>query len=398
MGAELAQIEEARQASVQAAEAAQRRMDAEQKELASLTEKMEAAQRTLTAAKDDAAAKNAALTRELSRLHMLVEMEKDFEGFAKSVKGVLAAHKNGRLGGAKVYGALSSLIGVPKQYVTAIEALLGGALQNVVVESEQDAKTVIEYLKQNHLGRVTFLPVTSVKGRTLENQRAAAACPGYIGLASELVSCDARYGEIISSLLGRCVVVDTMDHAIAMSRKFGYKFRVATREGELLNAGGSITGGSMNKTTGLLSRAAEIHALRASTQEKQTALDGVLAQQAALEQEIEQLAAARRGADALLRTAEQDLIRARAEQEHVESLAQAKKLSGESMEGELAQIEEQIKDANEQIAELINQTTKEELTIEADQQKAAEQETALAELEAARGEIAAQRHEKNIGA
>ena len=396
MGAELAQIEEARQKAAASAEAAQRRMDAEQKELASLTERAEAAQRALAAAKDDAAAKNAVLTREQSRLHMLMEMEKDFEGFAKSVKGVLAAHKDGRLGGAKVHGALSSLIGVPKEYVTAIEALLGGALQNVVVESEQDAKTAIEYLKRSHLGRVTFLPVSSVKGRTLENQRAVGECPGYVGLASELVSCDARYDAIIASLLGRCVVVDTMDHAIAVSRKFGYKFRVATLEGELLNAGGSITGGSMNKTTGLLSRAAEIHTLRASTKEKQAALDVVLARQAALEQEMEQLAAARRGTDALLRTAEQDLIRARAEQEHVESLAQAKKLSGESMEGELAQIEEQMKDANEQIAELINQTTKEELTIEADQQKAAEQEAALAELEATRGTIAERVNETNI--
>lgn len=155
---------------------------------------------------------------------MLMEMEKDFEGFTKSVKGVLAAHKGGRLGGAKVYGALSSLIGVSKQYVTAVEALLGGALQNVVVENEQDAKTAIEYLKRNHLGRVTFLPVSSVKGRTIENRAAVERCSGYIGLASELVSCEAQYRGIIDNLLGRCVVADTMDHAIVVSKQFGYKF------------------------------------------------------------------------------------------------------------------------------------------------------------------------------
>ena len=135
-------------------------------------------------------------------------------------------------------------------------------MQNVVVESEQDAKTAIEYLKRNRLGRVTFLPVSSVKGRTLENRSAVEGCAGYIGLASELVSCEARFDGIIKNLLGRCVVVDSMDHAIAMSRKFSYKFRVVTLEGELLNTGGSITGGSMNKTTGLLSRASQIHTLR----------------------------------------------------------------------------------------------------------------------------------------
>ncbi len=121
----------------------------------------------------------------------------------KSVKGVLAAHKGGRLGGAvKVYGALSSLIGVSKQYVTAVEALLGGALQNVVVENEQDAKTAIEYLKRSHLGRVTFLPVSSVKGRTIENRAAVERCSGYIGLASELVSCETQYRGLLTICWG----------------------------------------------------------------------------------------------------------------------------------------------------------------------------------------------------
>lgn len=396
MGEELAQIEARRTAGAAAVEDAQKRLDDGAKTIASLNEKAAAQTRTQAALKDEVTAKNAVLTRELSRLHMLMEMEKDFEGFTKSVKGVLAAHKGGRLGGARVYGALSSLIGVSKQYVTAVEALLGGALQNVVVENEQDAKTAIEYLKRNHLGRVTFLPVSSVKGRTIENRAAVERCSGYIGLASELVSCEAQYRGIIDNLLGRCVVADTMDHAIVVSKQFGYKFRVVTLEGELLNVGGSITGGSMNKTTGLLSRAAEIHALRASTQEKQTELDGLLARQTALEQEIEQLGAEQREADSIVRIAEQELIRARAELAHVESLEQAKKLSGESIEGELTQIEEQMKEANEQIAELINRTTKDELSIEADQNAAAQAENTLTALEQERAALAAAVNEKNI--
>ena len=396
MGEELAQIEKRHADGEAAVEAAQQQMESGKTSLASLENQANNAVRSLSSVKDEAAAKNAVLTRELSRLHMLLEMEKDFEGFAKSVKGVLEAHKGGRLGRTVMHGALSSLIGVSKQYVTAVEALLGGALQNVVVESEQDAKAAIEYLKRNHLGRVTFLPVSSVKGRTLDNLGAVERCTGFVGLASGLVTCDARYEGIIKSLLGRCVVVDTMDNAIAISKKFGYKFRVVTLEGELLNVGGSITGGSMNKTTGLLSRASEIRTLQTATKEKQAALDSLLGKQAALEQEIEEISTKKRDVDSTVRTAEQELIRAKAELDHIASMAEAKKLSGESMAGELAQIDEQIRDANEQIAELINQTTKEELSIEADQTEAARMEEQLAGLEQERSAFAEAVSEKNI--
>lgn len=396
MGEELAEIEKRQADGKAAVEAAQKRMEDGTASLSSLDERENGVVRNLSSVKDETSAKNAVLTRELSRLHMLLEMEKDFEGFAKSVKGVLEAHKGGRLGRAVVHGALSSLIGVSKQYVTAVEALLGGALQNVVVENEQDAKAAIEFLKRNHLGRVTFLPVSSVKGRTLDNLAAVEQSAGFVGLASGLVSCDSKYEGIIKSLLGRCVVVDTMDHAIAMSKKFGYKFRVVTLEGELLNVGGSITGGSMNKTTGLLSRASEIRALQSGTKEKQAALDALFAKQAALEKELEAISAEKRDADSVVRAAEQELIRARADLDHIASMAEAKKLSGESMAGELAQIEEQIRDANEQIAELINQTTKEELAMEADQAQATQLEAGLAALEQERSAFAAVVGEKNI--
>lgn len=396
MGVELAQIEESRSAGEAALAAALERMESGREKFNKIDKDALGLQSKIAAVKNEAAEKGAALTREQSRLHMLTEMEKDFEGFTKSVKGVLAAHKDGRLGKAHVYGALSSLIGVPKQYVTAVEALLGGALQNVVVESEQDAKTAIEYLKRNNLGRVTFLPVSSVKGRTLENRGAVEACAGYMGIASEVVSSDARYSDILGNLLGRCVIVDTMDNAVAMSRKFGYKFRVATQDGELLNVGGSITGGSMNKTTGLLSRAAEIHALRESVKEKQVQLDSVVKRQLQLEQEQERLALQKLDADMLVRSAEQEVVRARADLEHIESMAAAKKLSGESMEGELAQIEEQVHDSNEQIAQLINDTTNEEFAIENEQAQAAQHEEELAALEQERSAFAAAVNEKNI--
>ena len=165
------------------------------------------------------------------------------------------------LKGISIYGTISGLVDLDKRYVTAIETALGGALQNIVVESEEDAKAAIEYLRRTRGGRATFLPVTSVKGRRLENAAQVAKSKGFIGVAAELITCDKKYSGIIDSLLGRVVVVDNIDNAIALSRSFGYRFKTVTLEGDVLNAGGSLSGGSVNKQSGFLSRAAEINSL-----------------------------------------------------------------------------------------------------------------------------------------
>lgn len=189
---------------------------------------------------------------------MLEGMENDYVGFAKSVKAVLKADELKR---SVIYGTVSGLIEVKKEYVTAIESALGGAMQNIVVGAEEDAKAAIEYLRRNKVGRATFLPISAVRGRILDNAGEVSRCEGYIGLASELISYDKKYDGIMKNLLGRVVVADNIDNAIAINKKFGYKFKTVTSEGDILNAGGSMSGGSVNKQSGILSRAAEIKTL-----------------------------------------------------------------------------------------------------------------------------------------
>jgi chromosome segregation protein len=198
----------------------------------------------------------------ISKKTLLEEMERDFEGYSKSVKQVLVEWKKGKLKNLKIHGVLSQLISVPRQFITAIEVALGPAMQNIVVENEQDAKMAIRFLKSNQLGRATFLPISSVGGNVLDDRGGKiSSFPGYLGIASQVVSFDSRYQGIVNSLLGRVVIVDNIDSGIRMAREFGYKFRVVTIEGEVLNPGGSLTGGSVNKINSFLSRAKEIETL-----------------------------------------------------------------------------------------------------------------------------------------
>ncbi|WP_034837952.1 chromosome segregation protein SMC [Thermoclostridium stercorarium] len=192
-----------------------------------------------------------------SRSRILKDMENSLEGYSHSVKAVLKACREKEGFGEGIYGALAQLITVRDNFETAIEVSLGPALQNIVTRDEYTAKNAIEYLKQNNLGRATFLPVTAIKPRPmdpdtvkkLQNEK------GYLGLASEMVECAPNFRDIITNLLGRTVVVDNIDNGIELSRKYQYGFRVVTTEGEVLNPGGSMTGGSQpSKTSSLLSR------------------------------------------------------------------------------------------------------------------------------------------------
>ncbi|MBC7764870.1 MAG: chromosome segregation protein SMC, partial [Hyphomonadaceae bacterium] len=203
-----------------------------------------------------------------SKRNWLLELEKDFEGYNKSVKNVLREWQDGELANIRLHGVLSQLIHVSEKYVTAVEIALGAAMQNIVVQDEQDAKLAIALLKKKQWGRATFLPVSSVKGNVLDDPRGEIASTlGFVGVGSTLVKCDDKFKGIIDNLLGRTVVVDTIEHGVLMAKRFNYRFRIVTLEGELLNVGGSMTGGSVNKTNSFLSRANEIEQL---TQEIET--------------------------------------------------------------------------------------------------------------------------------
>lgn len=208
----------------------------------------------LVAKKNDALAE---LNRKMSKKSVLEDMENDFEGYGRSVKAVMSQVEGGVLKNYKIYGPLSKLVATDKKYVTAIETALFNVSQNIVTETEQDAKAAINYLKQNKLGRATFMPVSTVKERTADIS-AAEKMPGYIAVAKDLVKYDEHYEGIVGSVLGATLVVDNIDNAIAMAAKCGHKIRIVTLEGEVMQPGGAMSGGSTGKNSGFLSRKAEI--------------------------------------------------------------------------------------------------------------------------------------------
>ena len=195
-----------------------------------------------------------------SRIRLLSEMEKEYEGFNKAVRTVMQASERKALRGVR--GPVANLMKVDKKYAVAIEIALGAGLQNIVVEREEDAKSAIQLLKQRDGGRATFLPLSSIRGEALRDARVQNEY-GYVGLASELVEYDREYDGIFKNLLGRTVVVEDLDCGITISRRFSNAFRIVTLDGQVLNRGGSMTGGSISRSAGILSRAGELRELTA---------------------------------------------------------------------------------------------------------------------------------------
>lgn len=194
-----------------------------------------------------------------ARHQFLIETEKEKEGYNKTVKSLLVACDKDSSLNKGIHGVLANLISVEKEYETAIEMCLGQALQNVVTSTEQDAKKMIKYLRSNSLGRASFLPIASVQGKKLDK---LTKMDGVIGIASDLVKCKKEYEQIILSLLGRTVVVEDMDTAIALAKKDKYSFRIVTLKGDIISSSGSISGGSVQtKTVNILGRSREIEDL-----------------------------------------------------------------------------------------------------------------------------------------
>jgi chromosome segregation protein len=193
-----------------------------------------------------------------SRIAMLSEMEKDFEGFSKAVKIIMRESSRSALRG--VHGPVANLIKTDDRFALAIETALGGAMQNIVVDTPENGKAAIEHLKRTDGGRATFLPLSSIKG--FELRRVPSGEEGYLGTAAELVAFDKKYSEIISNLLGRTVIVETLSDAIRITKKFDNQFRAVTLDGQVINAGGSMTGGSSSQGTGIISRANELKRLK----------------------------------------------------------------------------------------------------------------------------------------
>ena len=193
-----------------------------------------------------------------AKVKVFKAMERDYESYQKSVRMVMQEAQRGALRG--VHGPVSRLIRTEDDYTVAIEIALGGAMQQIVVGAESDAKAAIAFLKRTGGGRATFLPLSVIRGRELE-EKGLEGCAGFVGIASGLVTCQDTYRGIVENLLGRIVIVRDLDAAVAMARKYNNRFRIVTLDGQVVNPGGSMTGGSVNKEAGILSRANELEKL-----------------------------------------------------------------------------------------------------------------------------------------
>ncbi len=253
---------------------------------------------------------NRALAEKQSKARMLSDLEKNMEGYSGAVKAVMRQSEAKALGG--IHGPLSQLIQVENEYSMAVEVALGAAMQNIVTSTEADAKRAIYYLKNNRIGRATFLPISNIKGRQLD-EHGLDDNLGFVDIASNLVSCDNKYKEIISNLLSRVVVVDDMDCAIGIAKRYNNRFKIVTLDGQVMNPGGSMSGGSAAKGAGILSRANTIEELNTQAKKLSEEAEEIAAEFKVALEEANHAAARLQAAEAELQTAKEDVIRAEGE-------------------------------------------------------------------------------------
>ncbi|MDR1630095.1 MAG: chromosome segregation protein SMC [Oscillospiraceae bacterium] len=333
-----------------------------------------------------------------SRARLLDEMEKNMEGYTGSVKAVMRESRRGTLRG--LHGALSQLISVQNDYACAIETALGAAIQNIVTENEGDAKRAMYFLRDSNAGRATFLPLSSIRARSLD-ERGLDDCYGYVNVASALVATEPKYADIIKSLLGKTVIVEDIDCAVAISKKYAHRFKIVTLDGQVINAGGSMTGGSRVQSSGFLSRSNEIEALQKDIAKSEAGLARLAAEHKAAAEDLAAQQAVLGGANAQKQTVAEDKMRTesalslvsgqlldceeqakRLKEEQmsassrIQALAQTKQKAeqaAEALSAELAAAGERIEQLGEGKETLLRQ--KEELA-----QKTAEVSVAIAEI------------------
>lgn len=311
------------------------------------------------ALKDKVETLSRSLEEKNSKARMLSDLEKNMEGFSGAVKAVMKQAGTKNLSG--IHGPLSQLISVDNEYSTAIEVALGAAMQNIVVSSESDAKRAINFLKQNKQGRATFLPISAIKPRYMDEHNLDDNF-GFIDTASNLVECDDKYKDIVSNLLARVMVVEDIDCAIGISKRYNNKYKIVTLDGQVMNPGGSMTGGSRSRSAGILSRSNLIEELKNDAKKIAQELDEVSAQYKEAVQNANRAAAELQGADADLRNAKEDLIMAQADDkllgDRIESLKNQKQnLLGEKENSaqRILSLKEEEKQANEQVDAVQNE-------------------------------------------
>ncbi len=291
---------------------------------------------------------NLELNQKQSKAKMLSDLEKNMEGFSGAVKAVMKQAQSKALSG--VHGPISQLITVDNEYSVAIEVALGAAMQHIVTDNQADGKRVINYLKNNRMGRVTCQPISTIRPRTLDEKN-LDDCLGFIAVASDLIKCKAEYKNIISNLLGRVVIVEDMDCAIGMSNRYSNRFKIVTLDGQVINPGGSMTGGSQSKSAGILSRSNQIEKLNKEAQQIADTVERLKAEFKTALEDANFAAASLQGAEADLQQAKEELIRAEGEHRLIAEKLDAAAAQRDSLEAEKNNANDRIsalKSANEQ--------------------------------------------------
>ena len=281
--------------------------------------------------------------REASRLESLKNITERYDGYGNSIRRVMEQKKN--VSGIK--GVVADLLKVEKNYETAIETALGGSIQNIVTDNENTAKGMIEFLKKNKYGRATFLPLTSMKNKKTFNNPAALKEPGVIGVASDLVQVEAEYEGLANYLLGRTLVVDHIDHGIAIAKKYQYTIRMVTIEGESLNPGGSLTGGAFKNNSNLLGRRREIDELHENVEKLKLNIEKL---QAALEEYRNKRKHFRDEAGRIQESLQEQYIQENTVQMNLNSMSDKRaeiKQGYENLKRENAELEKQTKEIEE---------------------------------------------------
>ena len=256
--------------------------------------------------KEEISALDSEIDRKNERIRILDDLEKNMEGYQGSVRSVMKESKRGALNG--IHGPLSQLITVKDKYSVAVETALGVAIQNIVVDNETDAKRAIAFLKDSRGGRATFLPLTAIKSRNLDEKDLDDAY-GFVSIASDLVGADKKYRDIIENLLGKTVVCEDMDSAISMAKKYKNRFKIVTLDGQVINAGGSMTGGSKAHGVGMLSRSNEIEKLTKSVDDLKSKKDSLLIQEKMLSEDLASAVADLNGIEGDILSANEERIR-----------------------------------------------------------------------------------------
>ncbi|MGN1004549.1 MAG: chromosome segregation protein SMC, partial [Oscillospiraceae bacterium] len=291
-----------------------------------------------------------------SRIHMLSEMEKMYEGYSKAVKVVMSDAERGTLHG--VHGPVAGLLHVPDQYAVAIETALGGAMQHIVVDSEEDGKAAIQHLKRRDAGRATFLPLSAIRSADFRDGKVVDE-KGIIGLGDELIQFDPQYEKIFSNLLGRVVIAQDLDVAVSIARKYGHRFKLVTLDGQVLNPGGSMTGGSASRSAGILSRANELERLRqqqsalsADLKAAEHALEEARRELTAANYEMETAQAQRREHENAVLKLEERLTAAQEQASELENRRETLRSELEQIKARAARTEEDTAQAKDRITQL----------------------------------------------